>query len=494
MTNFKKNILFIFIGMFMLLLMLSGKVYGAEATLSSSTKNIATGSSLKINVGVQATEAWNLKLSASGGTLGGNTTSTDAPGTETTKTVMTANFSASTPGTYTITLTGQITGSDLVKKDINKTMTITVATPQPPKFQDVNQTVYAKSEVNVRGSYSTSSALLGKLQKGDSVTRTGIGDNGWSKVTYNGKTAYINSSYLTTTKPADVVVGVIKSLVITGYDLSPEFNPDVKSYVVNVPAEVEQIDVIPTLSDSNSTYEITGNTGLALGENIVSIVITAKDGTKTTYEIKAIRGTQELNLSKLALKGINSKGEEIVLNLNPTFSPSTKEYTINLSQFIKSATVHAISNNENAQIEIIGADELKIGQNTIEIIVKLVSEEKEDIVNYTIVLDNPAEVVDTDSIKINKKLAIMIGATSLSTIIGIGLAISSYRKENDDELYMGEDYNFLDNDYNDYNIKQNENTIEVKEKNEKQQNRNIIEDIFGNKGFSEEKKKGGKHF
>ena len=72
-----------------------------------------------------------------------------------------------------------------------------------PTFRSVNQTVYATSEVNVRKSWSTSSAQLGRLQKGDSLKRTGIGSNGWSRVTYNGQTAYINSSYLTTKKPSD---------------------------------------------------------------------------------------------------------------------------------------------------------------------------------------------------------------------------------------------------------------------------------------------------
>lgn len=72
-----------------------------------------------------------------------------------------------------------------------------------PTFRDVNQTVYAKSEVNVRKSWNTSSAQLGKLKKGDNIKRTGIGSNGWDRVTYNGQTAYINHSYLTTTKPGD---------------------------------------------------------------------------------------------------------------------------------------------------------------------------------------------------------------------------------------------------------------------------------------------------
>lgn len=72
-----------------------------------------------------------------------------------------------------------------------------------PNFRNVNQKVYATSQVNIRKSWSTGSAQLGRLEKGDSITRTGIGDNGWSRVTYNGQTAYINSSYLTTTEPKD---------------------------------------------------------------------------------------------------------------------------------------------------------------------------------------------------------------------------------------------------------------------------------------------------
>lgn len=67
-----------------------------------------------------------------------------------------------------------------------------------PSFSSVNQTVYATSSVNVRASYTTSSRKIGSLSAGDSITRTGIGSNGWSRVTYNGQTAYINTEYLAT--------------------------------------------------------------------------------------------------------------------------------------------------------------------------------------------------------------------------------------------------------------------------------------------------------
>lgn len=71
-----------------------------------------------------------------------------------------------------------------------------------PKFTEVNETVYATTSVNVRASYSADSDKVGSLSSGASVTRTGVGDNGWSRIIYNGNEAYVSSDYLTTTKPS----------------------------------------------------------------------------------------------------------------------------------------------------------------------------------------------------------------------------------------------------------------------------------------------------
>lgn len=70
-----------------------------------------------------------------------------------------------------------------------------------PKFTEVNETVYATTSVNVRASYSADSDKVGSLSSGASVTRTGVGDNGWSKIIYGDSVAYVSSDYLSTTKP-----------------------------------------------------------------------------------------------------------------------------------------------------------------------------------------------------------------------------------------------------------------------------------------------------
>ena len=70
-----------------------------------------------------------------------------------------------------------------------------------PTVTEVNETVWATVAVNVRKDSNTSSGIVSTLRKGASVTRTGVLSNGWSRVSFNGGTAYIHSDYLTTTNP-----------------------------------------------------------------------------------------------------------------------------------------------------------------------------------------------------------------------------------------------------------------------------------------------------
>ena len=73
---------------------------------------------------------------------------------------------------------------------------LTSEKPKDPEFEEVTKVMTAKQNCNVRESWTTSSAKLGLLEKGADVTVTGIGDNGWIRVDYDGKVAYISSPYL----------------------------------------------------------------------------------------------------------------------------------------------------------------------------------------------------------------------------------------------------------------------------------------------------------
>ena len=74
----------------------------------------------------------------------------------------------------------------------------------------------ATTAVNVRAGASTSTTVLGVLSAGTNVTATGASTNGWTKVSYDGRIAYVYSLYLKAagaTAPAPVVTS--KSLAAT---------------------------------------------------------------------------------------------------------------------------------------------------------------------------------------------------------------------------------------------------------------------------------------
>ena len=89
------------------------------------------------------------------------------------------------------------------------------AEPEPEKpaasggvsVEEWYDTVWATTTVNIRSGAGTSNSWLGMLYAGDSIERTGKTDNGWSRVNYNGQTAYINSDYLTTEEPVTQSAG-----------------------------------------------------------------------------------------------------------------------------------------------------------------------------------------------------------------------------------------------------------------------------------------------
>ena len=70
-------------------------------------------------------------------------------------------------------------------------------TDEEKLYKSVNETVTAKQVTNLRKGPSVKTDLVGELKNGETLKRTGIGKNGWSKLEYNGQTVYAISSYLT---------------------------------------------------------------------------------------------------------------------------------------------------------------------------------------------------------------------------------------------------------------------------------------------------------
>lgn len=76
-------------------------------------------------------------------------------------------------------------------------------TVQSNGFLEVNETVYAVTNSNIRSGPGTQYAVIGNLLYGHAITRIGIGDKGWSMVIYRDRIAYIFTDLLSTTRPKD---------------------------------------------------------------------------------------------------------------------------------------------------------------------------------------------------------------------------------------------------------------------------------------------------
>lgn len=367
-------------------------------------------------------------------------------------------------------------------------------TPTEPKFTSVNETVYATTEVNVRKSWSTSSGIIGSLGAGKSVTRIGKGDNGWSKVSFNGSTGYIYSKYLTTTqpkveeqKPEEQPKNEEKStnknlakLEVKPEGLTPEFKKDVTDYTIKVPNNIEKLEIIAEAEDSKSKVEISGNDKLVEGDNIVEILVTAEDGTTRTYIITATKEKavqSSLRLSALTIEGIN---------IEPVFSPDIFAYTATLNnREINELKVNATTSDENTTIEILGNNNLQDGENVITILLK--STKTDETTTYQITINKPVQQAEKQGIlpKLSAKEIFYIIAGIISLIILLLIIkrdkLNADKKNKEEKATNNGEYEQNKNEY----LDQYETKEKIENNNFEETNEDPNDDL---------KKKKGKHF
>lgn len=533
MKNIKKLFSIIMILVAVMIMCATTKVEAASFSITSGISSITVGKTYTIRISASGlTGRFDISHSSN------VSVSVDSVWVENGVADSTITVTAKSTGTATVTVTptdvSDSTTGDAVSLS-SKTDTVTVnsssssssnnssssnsSSSNTPSFTEVNETVYATSSVNVRSSYSTSSSVIGSLNAGDSVTRTGRGSNGWSRVRYNGQTAYISSSYLTTEKPEESNNKNLESITIEGgYTLSPEFSADVTEYELTVGADVDSLQIEAVAEDDKAEVKITGNDNLLMGENTIGIEVTAEDGTVRTYTINVTKGGSEevttgngLVLSTLTLDGYE---------LTPNFTSDIYEYTLNIyDSSVTNINIDATSNVEDAVIEIAGNNNLKLGENVITILVT----SGENVTTYQIVVNIMEKVENQIIAGIDNNDLFLYGGIALAVIIVIIIIIVvKHRKnknEDDFEPYYGgldslnskdepldKTENLNDNKIGDKltnNTDYSYNSInndDMSEKKYKKDRKSVIEENFGadinNDDFDDDKskRKRGKHF
>ncbi len=181
----------------------------------------------------------------------------------------------------------------------------------------------------------------------------------------------------TTTKSSDAT---LKSLTSSVVDL--DFSKNTTNYTVYVDKTVTSLGLKATVNNSKATVKITGDENFVTGNNIVKVVVTAEDGTTKTYTITVVKSAY----GHAPLLDLEVKGYE----LSPEFEPDKYKYTVD-AVGITGVELDYVLADKNSKVTIEGADDLKVGENTVKLIV---TEKDGTVTTYTITV-NVAPSADT---------------------------------------------------------------------------------------------------
>jgi len=147
----------------------------------------------------------------------------------------------------------------------------------------------------------------------------------------------------------------LQNLIVEGYVLTPKFDKNTYKYTLNVDKEVNEVTISAVPTFSYATVRGTGTFALASGQNTYKIVVTAENGNEEQYEIVV---NKNKGLSKLDTLEITD------IKLDSDFRSDKYIYYATINSNLKVLDINATSVDDD-QIEIIGNDELSVGENEI---------------------------------------------------------------------------------------------------------------------------------
>ena len=225
------------------------------------------------------------------------------------------------------------------------------ATPQAAKapltdeeklYTTVNEQVTAKDVTNLRDAATTKSNIIVALKNGEVVTRIGVGKNGWSKLSYNGKTVYAISSYLTTDLSPEQEPTNNSQDIVAGHTFTPKNDKVTAKEYVNLRA-------LPT-TDSEKVGTLNS------GEFVERTAVSDKGWSRLVYNGQVVYAvTSYLSNEVVAPKdptpptsddGFTAVDEQVTakevtnLRTKPTTEGSEVVYTLQHGEYVRRIGVH----------------------------------------------------------------------------------------------------------------------------------------------------------
>ena len=147
-----------------------------------------------------------------------------------------------------------------------------------------------EEELDSMAGSSTSVTVKNEAAGGNSTNNGSSGSNGNAGNGSSSGTGSNNNTGSNTNTAALSADNSLKALTISPGTLSPAFKGSTTKYTATVDNSVTSIAVSATPVNEKATVEsVTGNTNLAVGANVVKIVVKAENGTTATYKITVTR-------------------------------------------------------------------------------------------------------------------------------------------------------------------------------------------------------------
>lgn len=291
MKNFLKN--YLFIAIFIITIAITGvvnadnKVTG-NTTDSEKTNNITTNTSTN---------------NTTNKTNNNTTTNTTTNTTKTTTKSSNANLSTMgvSPKEY-----------DFTGFNKNKTSYSVTVPNDVDSLKVAYKTEHAKAKVTVTGNND--------LEVGSNTIKVVVtAEDGKTKKTYTIKVTKLATE---DSKPGNLIdendstdLG-LKSLSLKELDITPEFKKNVYSYEATIDMDTKdmsKVDVEAEADTKDATVEITGNTDLQEGENVINVIVKSKTSSEqTVYQITVNKVSKA---SEIASSGKKIRKEHIIIGL-----------------------------------------------------------------------------------------------------------------------------------------------------------------------------------
>ena len=154
----------------------------------------------------------------------------------------------------------------------------------------------------------------------------------------------------------------LKSLRLNHEGMTPVFSPDITEYYF-LTENLSALEVTAIPENTNAIVTISGNSNFKEGLNMIVIEVTSPDKTSKTQYTISVTKTKDLekanaNLETLAIENIM---------INPEFVNDIYQYNATVSNTVENVNILAISERQNAKVEVVGGKNLQYGNNVVNI-------------------------------------------------------------------------------------------------------------------------------